>query len=111
MSTTISPAQQILRAITLVALVMGGWFAIMVVMPFVGPNGRDVAVVGNEARAVNAIVAAGGRVVDVRRGATIARSDRSGFVLALYAAGAPLVIEGRIASGCFAKGTAPKAGA
>jgi len=103
MSTTISPAQQVLRAIALVALVMGGWFAIMIVMPLVGPGGRDVAVVGEQAQAVNAIVAAGGRVVDVRRGATLARSDRPGFVLALYAAGAPLVIEGRIAAGCFAK--------
>ena len=103
MSTTISPAQQVLRAIALVALVMGSWFFIMIAMPFVGPSGRDVAVVGEQARAVNAIVAAGGRVVDVRRGATLARSDRPGFVLALYAAGAPLVIEGRIAAGCFAK--------
>lgn len=103
MSTTISPIQQLLRAIALVALVMGGWFAIMIVMPLVGPGGRDVAVVGSEARAVNAIVAAGGRIVDVRRGATLARSDKPGFVMALYAAGAPLVIEGRIAAGCFAK--------
>jgi hypothetical protein len=95
--------QQVLRAIALVALVLGGWFAIMVAMPFVGPSGRDVAVVGDEARAMKVIVAAGGRVVDVRRGATLARSDKPGLVLALYAAGAPLVIEGRIAAGCFAK--------
>jgi hypothetical protein len=95
--------QQILRAIALVALVMGLWLLIMMAMPLVGPAGRDVAVVGDEARAVNAIVAAGGRVVDVRRGATLARSGRPDFVFALYAAGAPLVIEGRIAAGCFAK--------
>jgi hypothetical protein len=100
---TLSPVQQILRAIALVALAMGGWLTIMIAMPFVGPSGRDVAVVGGEARAVKAIIAAGGRVVDVRRGATLARSDKSGFVLALYASGAPLVIEGRIAAGCFAK--------
>jgi hypothetical protein len=103
MSTIISPAQQILRAIALVALVMGCWLIIMLAMPFIGPSGRDVAVVASEARAVKAIIAAGGRVVDVRRGATIARSDKPGFVLALYVAGAPLVIEGRIAAGCFAK--------
>ena len=95
--------QQILRAIALVALVMGVWLIIMMAMPFLGPGGRDVAVVGNEARALKAIIAAGGRVVDVRHGATLARSDRPGFVLALYASGAPLVIEGRIAAGCFAK--------
>jgi hypothetical protein len=103
MSMTISPVQQMLRAIALVALVMGGWLIIMIAMPFVGPGGRDVAVVADRARALNAIVVAGGRVVDVRRGATLARSDKPGFVLALYAAGAPLVIEGRIAAGCFAK--------
>ena len=100
---TISPVQQILRAIALVALVMGCWLIIMMAMPFVGPSGRDVAVVGDEARGVKAIVAAGGRVIDVRRGATLARSDKPGFVLRLYASGAPLVIEGRIAAGCFAK--------
>ena len=98
-----SRSQKVLRAIALIALVIGGWFTIMAAMPLVGPGGRDVAVVGNEARAVKAIIAAGGRVVDVRRGATLARSDKPGFVLALYAAGAPLVIEGRIAAGCFAK--------
>ena len=103
MSTTISALQQILRAIALVALVMSGWFTVMIAMPFVGPSGRDVAVVADRTRAVNAIIAAGGRIVDVRQGATIARSDKPGFVLALYAAGAPLVIEGRIAAGCFAK--------
>lgn len=93
--------QQILRAIALVALVLGGWFAIMVAIPFVGPSGRDVAVVGDTAHAMNAIVAAGGRVVDIRRGAVLGRSDDPGFVFALYDAGAPLVIEGRIAEGCF----------
>jgi hypothetical protein len=95
--------KQAARAAALVALVLGGWTAIMVAMPFVGPAGRDVAVVGNVPRAIDAIHAAGGEIVGLRRGATLARSDRPGFVRALYAAGAPLVIEGRIAAGCFAK--------
>lgn len=103
MSTTISRAQQIYRATALVALALGGWLIVMIAMPFVGPGGRDVAVVADGPRAVRIIAAAGGRIVEVRRGATIARSDRPGFVRALYAAGAPLVIEGRIAAGCFAK--------
>jgi hypothetical protein len=98
-----TPVQQVFRAIALIALVIGGWLIVMMAMPFVGPSGRDVAVVGNEAQAVKAIITAGGRVVDVRRGATLARSDKPGFIFALYAAGAPLVIEGRIAAGCFAK--------
>lgn len=97
---TIKPAG---RAIALAALVLALWASILVAMPFVGSGGRTVAVVGDGSRAVRIIRAAGGDVVEVRRGATLARSTRPGFVRALYAAGAPLVIEGRIAAGCFAK--------
>lgn len=91
------------RRIAQAALVLGLWALAMAALPFVGPAGRQVAVVGAAPRAIRAITAAGGRVVEVRRGATIARSASPGFVRALYAAGAPLVIEGRIAAGCFAK--------
>ena len=90
-----------LRFSALLALVLAAWALIMLGLPVVGPAGRLVAVVGNEGRAVRAIAAAGGRVVEVRRGATLARGDRAGFVAALYAAGAPLVIEGRVAAGCL----------
>lgn len=95
--------ERTLRIAARVALVLGGWIAIMLAMPFVGPAGRQLAVVGEGNRAVKAITAAGGQVIEVRRGATLARSDRPGFARALYAAGAPLVLEGRIAGGCFAK--------
>lgn len=88
------------RWTALAALVLLGWVAIMLALPFIG-SGRQVAVVGNGAAAVRTIIAAGGSVVEVRRGATLARSDRAGFVAALYSHGAPLVIEGRIAAGCF----------
>lgn len=80
-----------------VALALAGWAAIMVAMPFLGPEGRQVAVVGDPDRAVRVIAAAGGQVVEVRRGAVLARA-RPG---ALYRAGAWLVIEGRIAAGCL----------
>ena len=95
--------RRIVRAASLVALVLGIWAAVLIAMPFVGPAGRTVAVVGDGAAAVRAIRTADGAVVEVRRGATLARSTRPGFVRALYAAGAPLVIEGRVAAGCFAK--------
>lgn len=95
------------RIAALVSLVLGIWAAIMIVMPFVGPTGRQIAVVGDPALAVKAIAAAGGGVVEIRKGATLARSDRSGFVAALYRNGAPLVIEGRIAAGCFSPAKAP----
>lgn len=85
------------------AAVLGAWMLVLVTLPFVGPAGRQLAVVGDGARAVRTIVAAGGRVVEVRRGATLARSDQPGFAHALYAEGAMLVLEGRTAAGCFAK--------
>jgi hypothetical protein len=100
---TISRASRAARGAGVAALVLAAWALVMIALPFVGPAGRQVAIIGDGADAVRAIVAAGGRVVEVRRGATLARGDRPGFVAALYAAGAPLVIEGRVAAGCFAK--------
>jgi hypothetical protein len=85
------------------ALVLAAWLLILLAIPFLGPSGRDVAVVGDTAEAVNAIRAAGGSVVDIRKGAVLARSDKPGFTAALYHAGARLVIEGRIGAGCFGK--------
>ena len=96
MSTIIKPA----RGLALAALVLVVWTMIMLAMPFVGPKGRQVAVVGDPARAMRAIAAAGGKIVEVRRGAILAQGS-AGFPARLYAAGAPLVLEGRLASGCF----------
>ncbi|MEZ0244532.1 MAG: hypothetical protein ACAH11_14250 [Sphingomonas sp.] len=84
-------------------LVLAAWLLILLAMPFVGPSGRDVAVVGDTAQAIAAIRTAGGSVVDIRKGAVLARSDRPGFAAALYHGGAHLVIEGRIGAGCFGK--------
>lgn len=97
MSTTI----RILRWIRWAAIVLLAWVAIMVAIPFIGPSGRRVAVVGDASNAVRAITAAGGQVLEIRQGAVLTRADRSGFVMDLYRAGAPLVLEGRIAAGCF----------
>jgi hypothetical protein len=83
--------------------VLAAWMLVMVAIPFLGPAGRQVAVVGDTASAFRIIAAAGGQVVEARRGAVLARSDRPGFVRRLYRAGAPLVLEGRIAAGCFRK--------
>ena len=98
MSTTIRGA---LRWVRRASLVLIAWAAIMVALPFVGPSGRRVAVVGDASHAIRVITAAGGSVVEVRRGAVMTRADRPGFVADLYRAGAPLVLEGRIAAGCF----------
>lgn len=91
------------RSAAKVALVLGVWLLILLAMPFFGPPGRQVAVIGDGPSVVRIIAAAGGGIVDVRRGATIAQSDDPAFVRRLYAAGARAVIEGRIAAGCFAK--------
>lgn len=98
MPTTI---KRVLRWCGLATLVLGIWAAIMVAMPFVGPSGRQVAVVGDSATAVRAITQAGGSVVEVRRGATLAISSDPAFPKQLYASGARLVLEGRVAAGCF----------
>ena len=82
------------------ALVLSAWAMIMLAMPFIGPSGRLVAVLGDDPRTIVAIVAAGGRVVEVKQGVTLARGG-PGFARSLYRQGAPLVLEGRIAAGCF----------
>ncbi|HEX8192954.1 MAG TPA: hypothetical protein VF552_08645 [Allosphingosinicella sp.] len=93
--------ERLFRASAIAGLVAGSWTLVMIALPFVGPSGRQVAVVGEPGDAVRAILAAGGSVVEVRGGAVLARSDRPGFAAALYREGASLVLEGRIAGGCF----------
>jgi hypothetical protein len=87
----------IIRHAGLASLALLGWAAILIAMPFIGPSGREVAVVGDANRAVRIVAAAGGRVVEVRRGAVLAYARPA----ALYRAGAWLVVEGRLAAGCF----------
>jgi hypothetical protein len=82
-------------------LALGGWAAIVLVLPLVGPAGRLTAIPGDQAAAMAAVSAAGGRVVEVRDGVVLARSDSGGFAVRLYRAGAPLVLEGRVAAGCL----------
>lgn len=94
---------RIARGIAWAVVVLSFWAAIMFAMPFVGPSGRQVAVIGGEKEAVAAIAAAGGRVVEVRRGAILAWSADPHFPSRLYRAGAPLLIEGRVAAGCFSR--------
>lgn len=83
-------------------LVLAGWLLILLAMPFLGPSGRQVAVVGDAAQAIRAVTEAGGKVVEIRKGAVLATSNRPGFTAALYHHGARLVLEGRIGAGCFA---------
>lgn len=97
MSTII---ERMARAGAAALLALCGWAAVMLALPFVGPAGRQMAVVGDRSEAVRAVLAAGGSVVEMKSGAVLARSDRPGFAAALYAAGAALVLEGRLGAGC-----------
>jgi hypothetical protein len=85
------------------AVALAVWATVMLAMPFVGPAGRQVAVVGDRGRAVRAVADAGGAIVELRRGAVLARSDDPHFPSRLYRAGARLVLEGRIGAGCFSR--------
>ncbi|MBZ6381276.1 hypothetical protein [Sphingomonas sanguinis] len=96
--------ERALRFTAQAALVLGLWVGVMIAMPFIGPAGRQVAVVGDGARAVRIVAEAGGQVVEVRHGATLARSDAPDFVRRLYALGAPAVIEGRCTATSQLKG-------
>lgn len=97
MSMTIS----LLRWAGGAALALTLWAAVLIVLPFLGPSGRQVAVVGGRAEAFRIVAAAGGRIVEARGRTVLARSDRPDFVRRLYRAGAPLVLDGRIAAGCL----------
>jgi hypothetical protein len=92
------------------ALALAAWGLIMLAMPMIGPPGRLVAVIGDDPRTVVTIASAGGRVVEVKQGVTLARGG-PGFARALYSAGAPLVLEGRIAARCFQPAGRVSAGA
>jgi hypothetical protein len=97
MSTTIKRAP---RWAAYAILVLAAWALIMLALPFVGPSGRLVAVLGDDPATLQRIVSSGGSIVEVRNGATLARGG-AGFARRLYSHGAPLVLEGRIAAGCF----------
>lgn len=91
------------RIFALLGIVLATWIVVLIAMPFFGSAGRQVAVVGNEVRSLTAIDMAGGKVIEIRNGAILAKSDNPGFVAALYKHGATLVLEGRIGAGCFGK--------
>lgn len=96
MSTTI---RRFARFAGAAGAVLLAWGAVMATLPFVGTPGRQLAIVADP----QVVVASGGKLVDVRGGVVLARSDRPGFAAALYRHGATLVVEGRPVAGCFRK--------
>jgi hypothetical protein len=83
-----------------IALVVCGWFAVVVALTFGSAPGKSMAIVGPPAQALTAIVKANGQILASNHYFTIARSDDSGFVARLYAAGALLVLDAEQAGGC-----------
>lgn len=81
------------------AIVLTVWSLVMLALPFIG-SGRTLAVLGDDPQTVEMIVRAGGQIVEIRRGATLIRGE-PGLARRLYGEGAALVIEGRLAAGCF----------
>jgi len=85
----------------LACLVLASWVVIVAVLTFVtaGPD-LSVAVIARRGQAVAVTAAAGGRLLDAGDYMAIARSDEPGFIGRLYAAGALLVVDARVAEGC-----------
>jgi hypothetical protein len=93
-----------MRTITTAALVgaafLAAWTAIAAAMSFVAPAGTSVAVFGMSGQALAAVTAADGRFIQLGDKVVVARSDAPDFIRKLYAAGALLVLDARIAEGC-----------
>jgi hypothetical protein len=83
-----------------IALVVGGWLAVVVALTFGSPPGKSMAIIGPPSQALAAVASANGRIHASSDYITIARSDDAGFVAHLYAAGALLVLDAEQAGGC-----------
>ena len=83
-----------------IGLVVAGWLTVVVALTFGSAPGKSMAVIGPPSIALAAIAKADGRVLASNDYVTIARSDDSGFVARLYAAGALLVLDAEQAGGC-----------
>ena len=83
-----------------IVLVVFGWLAVVVALTFGSAPGKSMAVIGPQSQALAAISRANGRILESNDYFTVARSDDSGFVARLYAAGALLVLDAEQARGC-----------
>jgi hypothetical protein len=83
-----------------IALVVAGWLALVIALTFGSPPGQSMAIIGPPSQALAAVAKANGRILASGDYITIARSDDTGFVAHLYAAGALLVLDAEQAGGC-----------
>ena len=89
-----------------IGLVICGWLAVVVALTFGSAPGKSMAIIGPPSQALAVIARAEGRIIASSDYVTIARSDDTGFVARLYAAGALLVLDAEQAGGC--SGLPPK---
>lgn len=83
-------------------LVVAGWLSFAAASAAFAPPGSSFAIIGPPGRALNAIAAAGGHIVQTNTFVTIAHADDAGFVGRLYANGAWFVVDADGAGGCGA---------
>src|SRR6185436_18503215 len=88
------------RIVGAAAVVIVGWLAVVVVLTFGSAPGKSMAIVGPPSQALAVVAKANGRILASNDYFTIARSDDSGIVARLYAAGALLVLDAEQAGGC-----------
>ena len=84
------------------SLVVAGWLSFAAGSAAFAPPGRSFAIIGPPERALNAIAASGGHIVQASNFVTIAQADDAGFVGRLYANGAWFVVVADGAGGCGA---------
>jgi hypothetical protein len=89
-----------------VALVICSWLAVVIALTFGSAPGKSMAIIGPPSQTLAVIAKANGRILASNDYVTIARSDDTGFVARLYAAGALLVLDAEQAGGC--SGLPPK---
>src|SRR5262245_11371739 len=97
---TTSQLRTIGRIAGAIALVVSGWLTVVVALTFGSAPGKSMAIIGPSSQALAAVAKANGRILTSSGYVTIARSDDSGFVAQLYAAGALLVLDAEQAGGC-----------
>jgi hypothetical protein len=106
--------KRVAKTIGIGAAFLAAWTMIAAALSFAAPAGTSVAVFGLPGHTLAAVTQADGRLVQLGDTVVIARSDSPDFIRKLYAAGALLVLDARIAEGCTglpAKGPARVAAA
>jgi hypothetical protein len=88
------------KVVAVAVAFLAAWTVIAAAMSFAAPAGTSVAVFGMPGHTLATVAQADGRLVQLGDTVVIARSDAPDFIRKLYAAGALLVLDARIAEGC-----------